>query len=143
MTASANWPRLVSRPRKRRRAILLCSGAVTAAVLLLLAMPLPFATMAQGVVWVGEQSTVRALSDGFVADVPVRNGSLVDSGTTLVTGEDATLVEATAVLEKQLDELQLRLEAAMPKDLVQANILREQIRHIEGQLELSRRPTGV
>jgi putative peptide zinc metalloprotease protein len=27
----------------------------------------------------------------------------------------------------------------MPKDLVQANILREQIRHIEGQLELSRR----
>jgi putative peptide zinc metalloprotease protein len=125
--------------RKRRRAILLCSGAVAAALLLVLAMPLPFATMAQGVVWVGEQSTVRALSDGFVANVPVTNGSQVETGTTLITGEDATLVEATAVLEKQLDELQLRLEAAMPKDLVQANILREQVRHVEGQLELSRR----
>jgi putative peptide zinc metalloprotease protein len=123
---------------RRRRAILMCSATTAAVLLLVLALPLPFATMAQGVVWVGEQSTVRALSDGFIADVPVPSGSFVDSGTTLIAGEDPTLVEETAVLEKQLEELQLRLEAAMPKDIVQANILREQIRHIDGQLELSR-----
>jgi putative peptide zinc metalloprotease protein len=124
--------------RKRRRAMLVCSATASAALLLVLAVPMPFATMAQGVVWVGEQSTVRALSDGFVADVPVQSGGFVDAGTRLVAGEDATLVEATAILAKQLEELHLRLDAAMPKDIVQANIVREQIRHIEGQLELSR-----
>jgi putative peptide zinc metalloprotease protein len=95
--------------------------------------------MAQGVIWVGAQSTVRALSDGFVAGLPAVSGDWVEAGTTLVAGEDATLLEAAAVLEKQLDEVRLRLEAATPRDIVQANILREQILHIEGQLELSRR----
>jgi putative peptide zinc metalloprotease protein len=104
----------------------------------LLAIPLPYNTMAQGVVWVGDQSAVRAMSDGFVAAVPVQNGSWVESGTTLVAGEDGVLVESTAVIEKHLDELQLRLDAALPKDIVQANILREQIRLTQGQLDLSR-----
>jgi putative peptide zinc metalloprotease protein len=124
--------------RRRRRAILVCSATAATALTAVLALPLPYATMAQGVVWVGEQSTVRALSDGFVAEVPVHSGSEVGAGTTLVTGEDPTLTEATAVLEKQLDELQARLEGAMPKDIVQANILREQIRNVTGQLDVSR-----
>lgn len=125
--------------RRRRRAIAISAGTMTAALVLLLAVPLPLATMAQGVVWVGEQSTIRALSDEFVAGIPAASGNWVEAGTTLVTGDDATLVAAAAVLEKQLDELSLRLEAAMPRDIVQANILREQIMHMERQLELSRR----
>jgi putative peptide zinc metalloprotease protein len=125
--------------RRRRRAILACSATVAVALLLLLAIPLPFNTIAQGVVWVGDQSAVRAMSDGFIAAVPVASGSWVDSGTTLVTGEDTVLVESTAVIEKHLNELHLRLEAAIPYDIVQANILREQVRLTEGQLDLSRR----
>jgi putative peptide zinc metalloprotease protein len=125
--------------RRRRRAILACSATVAAALILLLAIPLPFNTIAQGVVWVGDQAAVRALTDGFVAAVPVANGSWVDSGTTLVSGEDTVLLESTAVIEKHLDELHLRLDAASPYDLVQANILREQIRLTQGQLDLSRR----
>jgi putative peptide zinc metalloprotease protein len=125
--------------RRRRRAILACSATVAVALLLLLAIPLPFNTIAQGVVWVGDQSAVRAMSDGFIAAVPVASGSWVESGTTLVTGEDTVLVESTAVIEKHLNELHLRLEAAIPYDIVQANILREQVRLTEGQLDLSRR----
>ncbi|MFZ8360631.1 hypothetical protein ACO1LX_19620, partial [Staphylococcus aureus] len=67
------------------------------------------------------------------------SGDWVEAGATLVTGEDATLVEAAGLLEKQLDELRLRLEAATPRDVVQANILREQIHHMDSQLEQSRR----
>ncbi len=125
--------------RRRRRATLVCSVTVTAALLLLLAIPLPFNTIAQGVVWVGDQAAVRALTDGFVASVPVASGSFVDSGTTLVAGEDGVLVQSTAVIEKHLNELHFRLEAAIPHDIVQANVLREQVRLTEGQLELSRR----
>ena len=124
--------------RRRRRAILMCMATVAAALVLLFATPLPFNTIEQGVVWVGDQAAVRAMSDGFVAAVPVASGSYVDSGTTLVAGEDTMLVESTAVIEKHLDELRLRLEAAQPHDIVQANILREQARLTEGQLDLAR-----
>ena len=125
--------------RQRRRAIAVTAGAVAATLIAVLAIPLPFATMAQGVVWVGEQSTVRALSDGFVSEIAARNGQWVKAGDTLVKGEDPTLLEASIVLEKQLDEMRLRLEAATPRDPVQANILREQVRHMEAQLATSRR----
>lgn len=125
--------------RNRRRAILVCSSAVAMVLLLLMAVPLPFNTIEQGVVWIGDQAAVRAMSDGFIDRVKVANGSQVDSGTTLIVAEDGVLVEATAVIEKQLAELQLRLEAAMPKDIVHANILREQIRLTQSQLDLSRR----
>ncbi len=94
--------------------------------------------MAQGVVWVGDRAAVRAMTDGFIAAVPVASGSWVESGTTLVAGEDTALVESTAVIEKHLDELHLKLDAALPHDIVQANILREQVRLTEGQLDLSR-----
>src|SRR5262249_40718361 len=60
-------------------------------------------------------------------------------GTVLVKGEDPILVQSVAVIEKQLEELQVRLEAALPREVGQANSLREQIKHLEGQLELSRR----
>jgi putative peptide zinc metalloprotease protein len=128
--------------RRRRRAIVLSGGIAVAALLLLLAVPVPLATMAQGVVWVGEQSTVRSLSDQIVAEVRAPNGRHVETGAVLVVGEDATLVGSTRVLEKQLEELRLRLEAATSRDIVQANILQEQIFHMEGQLESSRRRLG-
>ena len=125
--------------RQRRRAVLVTAGTILAGLLLLLAVPLPLATMAQGVVWVGEQSTVRSLSDQIVAGIRTPNGGEVAAGATLIEGEDATLVGSTQVLEKQLDEMRLRLESATPRDIVQANILREQIQHMEGQLDFSRR----
>lgn len=124
--------------RRRRRAILTTLAAATGALALFLAVPLPFSTIAQGVVWVGDQAAVHAETDGFVAGVAVDNGTWVEPGTTLIKGEDSVLAQSTEVIEKHLDELHLRLDAALPKDIVQANILREQIRLTQGQLDLSR-----
>jgi putative peptide zinc metalloprotease protein len=124
--------------RRRRRAVTACAGAAVVTLLLVLAIPLPYSTMAQGVVWVGDQAAVRAQTDGFIAAIAVANGTFVESGTTLVKGEDPVLMQSTAVVAKHLDELHLRLDAALPKDIVQANILREQARLTQGQLNLSR-----
>ncbi|OSJ19491.1 hypothetical protein BSZ16_00145, partial [Bradyrhizobium canariense] len=63
--------------RQRRRAIAVTAGTIAAALIAVLAIPMPFATMAQGGVWVGEQSTVRALSDGFVSEIAAQNGQWV------------------------------------------------------------------
>jgi putative peptide zinc metalloprotease protein len=124
--------------RRRRRAVVTTLAVAGAASALFLAIPLPFSTIAQGVVWVGDQAAVHAQTDGFVAAVPIDNGKWVEPGTTLVKGEDSVLVEQTAVVQKHLNELRLRFDAALPKDIVQANILREQVRLTQSQLDLSR-----
>jgi hypothetical protein len=89
--------------RRRRRAIVTTFAAAAAALALFLAIPLPFSTIAQGVVWVGDQAAVHAQTDGFIAAVAVDNGTLVEPGTTLIKGEDSELVQQTDVIEKHLD----------------------------------------
>src|SRR5262249_44816196 len=121
--------------RRRQRAVVTTFAAAAAAVALFLAIPMPFSTLAHGVGWVGSQPAVPALTAGFRSAMPVASGTWVQPGTTLVEGEDGVLVQETAVIEKHLDELHLRLDAAMPKDIVQANILREQVRLTQGQLD--------
>lgn len=120
--------------RHRTRAIIVSAAAVAAVLALFFAVPVPYATISEGIVWVGDQSTVRALGDGIVGAVKVSNGTSVEAGAVLVTLQDPVLSAEHVVLQRQLDELRLRLEAVKIEDVVDANLLREQIRHIEGQL---------
>jgi len=125
--------------RPRRKRALAVSGTATASlVVAFFVIPLPYATMAEGVVWIGEQATVRARTDGVidrVADGSRQNAA----GAELVTLSDPILVAGRVVLTHQLAELRLRLEAVRLGDVVQANMLREQIRHTEGLLDVSSR----
>jgi putative peptide zinc metalloprotease protein len=70
--------------------------------LIVLALPLPSATVVQGVVWVPEQATARAGVDGFVAALPVADGQPVQAGQTLVRLDDENLL---AEREKLLGQL--------------------------------------
>lgn len=120
--------------RHRQRALAVSAAAAGAVLVLFVAIPLPYATISEGIVWVGDQSTLRALVDGTVKSVEVPSGTRVEAGTVLVRLEDPILVAKRNVLQTELDELQLRLEAVPLDDAVQANLLREQIRHTDGEL---------
>src|SRR5262249_22459387 len=50
----------------RQRALAVSGAAVAAIVLFLFAVPLPYATVAQGVVWIPENAEIRAQTDGIV-----------------------------------------------------------------------------
>jgi putative peptide zinc metalloprotease protein len=120
---------------RRRRALAVSAAGVALALLFLLAVPLPHATMAQGVVWVADDAaTVRVGSDGMVATAVPPETRPVAAGTTLLRLEDPILAARRKVAERQLEELRIRLEAVNLADRVAANVLREQIRHSEGQL---------
>jgi putative peptide zinc metalloprotease protein len=125
--------------RQRKRAVVVSSAAVAAVLGLVFAVPVPYATMAEGIVWIGDRSTVRAHADGIVGSVDVTSGRKVGANTLLVRMEDPILAANNDVLESQLGELQLRLEAVKLNDIVQGNLLREQIRHTGGQLDANRR----
>jgi putative peptide zinc metalloprotease protein len=126
--------------RHRMRATAVSFAALAGLLALLFALPLPHATVAQGVVVVPERSAVRARNEGEVLKVwsGGRDG-LVAAGTTLVSLADSTLAAQTDVVAAQLEVLRMRLDVVKTSDLVQANILREQIRQSESRLALNRK----
>ena len=65
----ATSPRLRGR---RRRAFAVVGGLAAAAWLVLFIIPLPYATVAEGVIIVPDQAEVRAKTEGFVTKVLAR-----------------------------------------------------------------------
>lgn len=130
-----NSPKLHHR---RRRAMGVTAAAAAAAFAFLLAIPLPYATLAQGIVMVPEASTVRAPTDGHVHQVLAGSGSVVSAGLPLLQLDDPVLAGQVAVLEAEREAYQLRMLSVRMTDRVQAGILREQISQIDRKLELDR-----
>jgi putative peptide zinc metalloprotease protein len=125
--------------RHRRRAIAVSATTAFAVFALLFVIPLPYATMSEGITWVNDQSTLRALVDGFVKSIDVPSGTEVDAGTVLVRLEDPILNVKHNLLQSQLNELQRRLEAVPLDQIVDAKLIREQIAHTGGELAQNER----
>ena len=83
-----NSPRL---KRKRRRAYLVSSLAVSLIVVVFFVVPAPLWTVAEGVIWPAEKSQIRAATDGFVTRVLVRDGAQVKPGDALIQTEEPFL----------------------------------------------------
>jgi putative peptide zinc metalloprotease protein len=130
-------PRLAAR---RKRAIGLSALGAGAIAAVLLAIPVPYATMADGVVWAGDdEATVRVRSEGVVTEVASEGVKIVETGAVLARLDDPILAARAVLAERQLEELQVRLDSVSISDRVAASILREQIAQSEGQLADMRR----
>ncbi|CTQ56506.1 Zn-dependent proteases [Roseibium album] len=121
---------------RRTRATVLAATSLGCMALALFALPVPYATVAHGVVWLEDRAILRARAEGFVAEVVTERGEVI-TGETILRLEDPVLASETEITLARLDELRLRLASVLLIDLVQANLLREQIRHFEGKLELA------
>lgn len=128
-------PQLQGRRGAALASVALAVGSLLAALLF---VPLPYATVAEGVVWLPEQAVVRARTGGDVRAIVASAGDMVRGQAPLFRLDDPELSAEAKVLEKQAEALKLRLDAVRTVDLVQANILEEQIRQIEGELEVNR-----
>ncbi len=125
--------------RKRTRAIL-ASGFVLAGIaVIVLLIPVPLSTLAEGVIWVPEQSFVRAGTDGFVKRIIVTPGKPVKPGQPLIECYDPLLPANIRVLESRVGELKTLYEAQVLSDRVKAAITHEEMEHAKGQLEDARR----
>jgi putative peptide zinc metalloprotease protein len=131
---------LATNPRLRRvRVRAAAVAAVTAMVVagLLFGAPVPWRTRAEGVVWLPEESYVRAGTEGFVTDIVARPGATVRQGDVLILCRDPVLVSRAAVLKHRLTELRARYAAEMPRDLVKSQVVREEMRYVEEDLARS------
>lgn len=126
----------------RTRAILLSALVVALLGGVLGLVPVPFRTQAEGVVWIPDESYVRAGTECFVEQVVARPGSAVQKGDVLIVCRDPVLVSEIRVWEARLRELKARYDAERMKDLVETQKIQEEIRYAEQALARARERTS-
>jgi putative peptide zinc metalloprotease protein len=128
---------LATNPRlrgRRRRAVGVVGGLAAAALAILFLLPLPYSTVAEGVVIVPDKAEVRAKTEGFITQVLATPGKPITPGQPLIALEDPTLDARVAVIEAQLDEAQQRLDGVRQIDRVQTEMLEDQVHHLTDKL---------
>ncbi len=128
---------LVASPRlggRRLRAAAMAAGAVGVVVAALFAVPLPYATVAQGIVWVPEQSLLRSGTDGVVQRVAALDGADLPPGAEVLDLEDPIIDAQVAVLTAQRAEYAAQLDAVRALDPVQVRLIEGQLAHIQARL---------
>lgn len=122
----------------RRRAVMTTAGTVFAALVAVVFVPLPLRTQAQGVMWIPDEAHVRAGTDGFVERIVAQPGSKVHRGDVLIICRDPQLAAQVKILESRLGELKTRYAAQWLDDIKQAQIMKDEISHIEQRLGRAR-----
>ena len=120
--------------RRRGRAWAVTAGALGLIGALLFVVPVPHATMAQGVVWVPDETVLRARADGFVERLMAAPDSEVEAGQPLVALEDLVAEAQVAVLRAQVAVMENRFNAVNLIDRAQARLVEEQLTRSRAQL---------
>jgi len=125
--------------RKRARAVFVSGVALAAVLVIVFYVPLPLGSRSEGVIWVPEQSFVRAGAEGFIDRLIEMPGTQVTSGNPLIECSDPLLPARIRVLECKLAELQATYDTQVLSDRVQAQITGEEMKLVAGELEDARK----
>ena len=125
---------------RRGRALMLASALSSGLAALLLLVPLPSNTLAEGVVRMPESAIIRAAEAGEVVELLRRDGDEVKPGDPLIRLHEPKLTSEAAILQARAQELHARIERERMQDRVEAAIQLEQLAEVEDELEaLNRR----
>ncbi|MGA7984420.1 MAG: hypothetical protein WCA01_04495 [Burkholderiales bacterium] len=124
--------------RHRRRALTVTAGAVATLLVLLLAVPMPYHSQAEGVAWLPEQASVRAGANGFLSAFLVKPGTHVAKGEPLVRCFDPTLDAQLRLSEAKVEELEAEYAAQFVADQAKAQIVREKLESERAALAVAR-----
>ena len=115
----------------RRRLATLIAAPVLAACI----VPVPHATLAPAVVWLPDQAHLRPEVDGFIAELPVADGSAVRPGTLVARLTNPELVAERDKLAGRLAGLQAERYRLLLRDPVGAQNQAQLIARTESELE--------
>jgi len=120
--------------KRRYRVIGSCSVLLAVLMMLVFIVPFPCYTLAEGIVWVPDNAQLKAESDGFSGLLLTDNYSRIDSGTGILQLEDPFLQTQVEIQQAKLKELEANYRAEKFKDLVKAQIIKEQIPAAQAEL---------
>ncbi|MDH4095145.1 MAG: PqqD family peptide modification chaperone [Betaproteobacteria bacterium] len=125
--------------RNRVRALAATSAILGVLAALLFALPVPYWTRAEGVIWVPHDAQVRAGADGFVRRIVAEPGSIVGRGSPLLVSDNPELAPRIKVLEAQLRLLEVRAQAELIDNRTRREMTLEEIAATRQELEHARR----
>ena len=103
--------------------------------LLLFALPMPYHTEAEGVVWLPEQAILRAGGNGFVSEVAARAGEALKPGQVVARSQEPSLNSSIAAQEARVEEARARYDAAWGVNPAQAGQLEEEVHREQAALD--------
>ncbi len=124
---------------RRSRSVAILFGLIVTLILVLVALPVPMWTRAEGVIRVPEDSSVRAGSGGFVEHIVARPNQVVERGTPLLILKDPELEAQVKILAAQLDEAETRYYASLGGDRAEAEVAKQEINRVRTRLLDARR----
>jgi putative peptide zinc metalloprotease protein len=113
--------------KRRRRALVVTFGSIAAVLLLVVAVPLPYHSDAEGVVWLADEALVRAGANGFVERFLTVPGNHVAAGEAVLRTRDPALEAQLRLAEGKVDELEAAYAAEFVADRARAQIVRDKL----------------
>lgn len=123
--------------RTRGRAFAVTGGALAVLAAGLFLVPLPHATLAEGVVWVRGDAAVHAGADGMVAALHAAPNAELAAGAPILALEDPVLAGRARVLAARVAELELHHGMRDLSDPVRARITLEELNLARADLALA------
>ncbi len=128
------WAQTAAELAPHRGRALLAGGVLAALpLLLLLALPLPDYTRAQGVVWLPDNAVARAQAEGQVLRVLATDGDMVQPGAPLLQLTDPALDAEVQALQARRRGLLAAQHQAVFSQSVQAMALTEQLSQLQAE----------
>ncbi len=128
------WARTAAELAPQRGRALVAGGLLAALpLLLLLALPVPATTRAQGVVWLPDHAVARAQADGFVQQVLAQDGSPVQAGAALLQLTDPALDAEDQALQARTRGVRAAQHQAVFNQSPQALVLTEQLSQLQAE----------
>jgi putative peptide zinc metalloprotease protein len=97
-------------------------------------VPVPYRTGTQGVIWIPEESLVRAGADGFIEKINVTPGQRVEQNATLMTLSNPILLSQEKVFVSRERELQARYVKFLSSDPVKAHMTQDELQDERSRL---------
>ncbi len=126
----------------RGRVAGLTFGALAVVAALLLAVPAPLHSTAEGVIWTPPEAFVRAGTDGFIKTVDATSGAVVASGARLFTLEHPIAEAKLRVQEARVAELDAKYRAEWVSDRIAAEVTRFELDQEQAALARERIRVG-
>ncbi|HVY19715.1 MAG TPA: peptidase M50 [Bauldia sp.] len=127
----------------RLRATAVTAAGLAALAAIVMAVPLPNATIARGVIWIPEDAQVSAGTDGTVGRLLRQPGDTVAVGDALIQLDDPYIEARRKLAAAHVDELRTRLRAAEVGSPADAQQIRQQIATAEGELTEAERRVAL
>ncbi len=118
----------------RGRAMAATVGGTLGLLGLLTLLPMPFHTVAEGVVWAPEEVLIRADAAGFLRRTLVPAGSMVKPGQAVMALEDLDLQSELASEQGRLAELQATYEIDRMQDLKKSQLTWQELAQVKAKV---------